>query len=198
VRAQQARIQAKTNAMFPKDGSLGLKYTSPSNQETPASIEGQFPALDVIMQAFDLDPTMDPSRSSPRPLPIFSQAPPPSTKSPLSQQPQAPSQTQSFRSTAVDPNFQPDLTPATRNLSDDDINQWLIKEPSVAGGVGSVLAQDPVAGLGNGSDGGMEMDWTGWDRAVRDFQTDLQQAQKGEDGFPTPGMPTMGDITDWW
>ena len=64
----------------------------------------------------------------------------------------------------------PDFTPAQRNLSDEEINQW--------------LAQDQVAGSVPET-----MNWAGWDEVVRDFQMDIQQGQQAP--------PAIGDFTDW-
>jgi hypothetical protein len=207
VRAQQARVHNKNAPVFPKDGSIGPHYPNQS-----ATLDGVYPILDAHLDAFDIDPMIDPADSA-KPSPLNPQAPPPSSKSPLSGQPQPPPKSLSTS------NPQPDLTPATRNLSDDDINQWLVQEQRLPGGVGNILNQDPVADLadlgpnmsqmGNGtssSEGGMDLDWTGWNQAVKDFQMDMQQAQRaGADGMSVSGPagytnpllgPTMGDITD--
>jgi hypothetical protein len=217
VRMQQAKMKNKAPLNFPKDGTLGPAWPSRT-----VSMDGLYPALDATMNAFDLDPKIDPSKSN-SPAPVNPQAAPPSAKSPLSKLTKPP-QSQPFRSSTLDSNMQsqsqsqPDLTPATRNLSDEDINQWLISDPNLAGGVGSILGQDPDPALLNsqmnngfgGGDTAMEMDWNNWDRAVKDFHMDIQQAQRADSnaggggdqlgGYLQHPMlgPAMGDISDWW
>lgn len=69
--------------------------------------------------------------------------------------------------------LQPDITPAQRNLSDEDIDQWL--------GQGQMPAAQPDSHM---------MNWPNWDQVVRDFQTDMQRGDQQ--------LPPVGEITDWF
>lgn len=72
-----------------------------------------------------------------------------------------------------DASLQADNTPAQRNLSDEDIDQW--------------LGQDQMQ---TGQPGPHFQNWPNWDQVVKDFQTDMQRGDQQ--------LPPVGEITDWF
>ncbi|KAL9115660.1 MAG: hypothetical protein Q9227_000028 [Pyrenula ochraceoflavens] len=67
----------------------------------------------------------------------------------------------------------PNITPAQRNLTDADINQWL--------GQGDFEMLQPDGQFSN---------WDNWQQVVREFNTDVQQGDQQ--------IPPVGELSDWF
>lgn len=80
---------------------------------------------------------------------------------------------QQIPTTGISMPMQPDITPAQRNLSDEDIDQWLRQDQM------QMAQTDPQF-----------MNWPNWDQVVKDFQTDIQRGDQQ--------MPPVGEINDWF
>jgi hypothetical protein len=181
-------------------------------------MNGLYPALDAMLDVFDVDPSIEPREAAPGPNPANAMTEFASKHPALGQHPHAPAQEQApgQRLSPTMTDSQQNLTPAQRNFSDEEITQWMVDDPNMVGGVGQILGPSPLAGVGQpGLDVGdpvltrpmggdadnapMEMDWAGWDNAVKDFQTDMQQATQ-MNGVASGDYigPSFTDITDWW